>query len=168
MHSPSQATPPRLEPRANDSSARGVGFHAHEHTAIRTVSGHTGAFPIESAVKTLVFSANGRLILACCPAAARLSYADLARAAGTSRSALKPASEAELAQLGMVPGGAGPFSDATNVTLVLDADLADLPTLYCGSGNPSVTLELSQEQFRAACADATVASICAPPDRGGS
>lgn len=141
-----------------------VRYRLHEHEAAPTgAEAHalTG-FPLETSVKTLAFTiSDDSLVLAGIPGDARLSYGALAKALNISRSALAPADADVLRAVGMEPGGICPFSADDSTIVVLDAAIRRFNVVYCGSGSPSFTVEVSAEGFYTACGDASVASIAA-------
>jgi Cys-tRNA(Pro)/Cys-tRNA(Cys) deacylase len=137
---------PELVPVAAAALDRaGVSYRLHRHPPARTEADlHLTGLDIQTSAKTLAFTVpDGRIVLAAIPGPARLRYANLARALEVPRSALRPAGAAELDALGMEPGGVSPISDDPRVQLVVDAALVGAPVLYCGSGSPGASIEIS-------------------------
>lgn len=144
--------------------AVGATYRVHRHAAVLGAEDHaiSGLDP-ELSAKTLAFLiADDRLVLVAVPGLARLGYGQLARALGVSRSQLKAASAEQLERLGMQPGGVCPFSPDPSVQVVIDARVMGLPVVYCGSGDPRATIELTPEQLRLACPTAVIAEVTAP------
>jgi Cys-tRNA(Pro)/Cys-tRNA(Cys) deacylase len=128
--------------------AAGVDFAVHRHPPIRTHADleHLMAFPLERSVKTLVFSTPAdRVVLVAIPGFARISYGSLARAIGVPRGQLEPAPASVLERLGMEPGGASPICRAEGLTVVFDAVVPEMGTVYTGSGKASYTIEVAAD-----------------------
>lgn len=136
-------------------------YRLHWHEPVMRAEDHANSgLPLDSAAKTLAFRVDDEgLALVLLPASAKLAYGVLARALGTSRSRLKPASPADLSDLGMQPGGVCPFVDPGEATVVIDDGVLELPVIYCGSGTPRATVEITPEQLRRACPDALTMAI---------
>lgn len=144
----------------------GVAYRLHHHPPVRTEADlHLTGLDVRTSAKTLAFTLpDGRLVLAAIPGPARLRYGNLARALAVTRSALRPAGADRLAALGMEPGGVGPVADDPLVQLVLDSSLVGQPVLYCGSGLPEVSVELSATDLVAVSPGAVVADLCGDGD----
>lgn len=100
--------------------------------------------PTELLLKTMVFrTAEGVFVLAVLPVTARVNYGKLARAAGVPRSRLRQAAPEELGLLGMEPGGASPVCGAEDVVVIFDVAVADMGTVYCGSGRADRTVRIA-------------------------
>jgi Cys-tRNA(Pro)/Cys-tRNA(Cys) deacylase len=140
----------------------GIAYRLHHHPPVRTEADlHLTGLDVESSAKTLAFSLpDGRVVLAAIPGPARLRYGNLARALGVPRAALRPAGPEQLVGLGMEPGGVGPICDDPRVQLVLDASLTGIATLYCGSGLPEVSVELSAADLVQMSPAVLVADLC--------
>jgi len=144
-------------------SGAGVPFRLHEHPPARTEADlHLTGLDVDTSAKTLAFTLpDGRYVLAAIPGRARLRYGNLARALAVPRSALRPMQADELLELGMEPGGVSPVSADPRVTLVLDRSLLAHDVLYCGSGAPDVSVELSAVDLAALSPASTVlADLC--------
>lgn len=152
---------PRVPAAAAVLDQAGVTYRLHHHPPVRTEADlHLTGLDIQTSAKTLAFALpDGRIVLAAIPGPARLRYANLARAIGVSRSALRPAAPDQLAGLGMEPGGVGPVSADPRVQLVLDSSLADSPVLYCGSGLPEISVELAATDLLAISPGTLVADL---------
>lgn len=153
-----------------------VHYRLHHHVAIHGAGDNQLAgLPLEHGVKTLAFETAPRedgtaatLVLAAVPEHSRITYGPLARALGVSRSRLRPADPASLETVGMTAGGVSPIlpvsptSPSDRARVVIDDAVLELPVIYCGSGDPATTVELTPEALRALCKDAIIASIAAP------
>lgn len=140
-----------------------VPYRLHEHPPARTESElHLTGLDIDTSAKTLAFTLpDGRFVLAAIPGRARLRYGNLARALAVPRSALRPMQADELLELGMEPGGVSPICTDPRVTLVLDRSLLSHDVLYCGSGTPDASVELSAADLASLSPAATVlADLC--------
>jgi len=141
----------------------GVAFELHQHPPARNFDElHLTGLDVTTSAKTLAFSLpDGRVALAAIPGLARLKYSKLAAALSLSRSALRPATPEVLAELGMTPGGVAPFTTNTKAVLVVEATLTALPQLYCGSGSPELSVELSPAALLQAMPEAILFDLCA-------
>lgn len=151
-------------------SCAGVAYRLHHHPPARTEAElHVTGLDIHSSAKTLAFHLDdGRIVLAAIPGPARLRYGNLARALGVSRSALRPATPEDLADLGMEPGGVSPICDDASVLRVLHHTLLDHRVLYCGSGSPEVTVEIAAADLAALSPATTLADLCSDTARAGN
>ena len=151
-------------------SRAGVAYRLHHHPPPRTEAElHVTGLDTHSSAKTLAFRpADGRLVLAAIPGPARLRYGNLARALGVPRAALRPAPPEALADLGMEPGGVSPICDDARVLRVLHHTLLDHRVLYCGSGTPSVTVEIAAADLVALSPAATLADLCSDVAKPGN
>ncbi len=143
--------------------AAGIPHRLHRHPAARTEAElHLTGLDIDTSAKTLAFTLPGdRFVLAAIPGRARLRYGNLARALGVPRSALRPMQTGELLDLGMEPGGVSPVCADPRATLVLDRSLLAHDVLYCGSGTPEVSIEISTAALAALSPATTViADLC--------
>jgi Cys-tRNA(Pro)/Cys-tRNA(Cys) deacylase len=124
----------------------GIAFVLHEHTPVATVAEIVAAlpFPAEEHVKTLAFSAEGRIVLAALRGSDRLQFGRLARALEVGRDRIAPLSpERVREELGLEPGGVCPLADREDVTVLVDRRVLALPRSFCGSGRNDATLELA-------------------------
>lgn len=142
----------------------GVPYRLHEHPPARTEAElHLTGLDVDTSAKTLAFTLpDGRLVLAAIPGRARLRYGNLARALGVPRSALRPMPADQLQTLGMEPGGVTPLCTDPRVTLVLERGLLAHDVLYCGSGSPTVSVELASADLVTLFPDAVLADLVSP------
>ena len=124
-----------------------VPYTIHEHEAIRTVDEVVDKLPhlAPIMVKTIAFALkDGRIILVAIHGKDRIDYRKVAKAVGTNRRNVRSMSPDDvLATLGYKVGSVGPFILQENVFLLIDEHVAQMPTLNCGSGKTTATLELS-------------------------
>ena len=131
----------------------GIAFVLHEHEPVATVGEIVEAlpFPAEEHVKTLAFSADGRVVLAALRGSDRLHFGRLARAFGVPRDRLSQLPPERLREeLGLEPGGVCPLVDYDGVTVLVDARVVHLQRAFCGSGRNDATLELTPADLLAA------------------
>lgn len=146
-------------------TAAGVGFAVHLHPPIRGEADlHLTNLDWTTAVKTLAFELpDARLVLVGVPGPWRVKYGAIAQALGVSRAQLRPASAAQLRQLGMEPGGVSPVCADPGVILLLDASVPGMGRVYCGGGTPETTLEVDATDLLRIAARPVVAEIAEPP-----
>jgi prolyl-tRNA editing enzyme YbaK/EbsC (Cys-tRNA(Pro) deacylase) len=143
--------------------AAGVPFVRHDHEPVSSVAEIVEAlpYPAEQHVKTLVFDADGRIVLVALRGSDRLRFGPLARALGVARDRIAPLPpERVRSELGLEPGGVCPLVDAAGITVVLDRRVLDLSRAFCGSGRADATLELRATDL-AAVIGATVVDVAA-------
>jgi Cys-tRNA(Pro)/Cys-tRNA(Cys) deacylase len=92
--------------------------------------------------KTLVASADGRLVLAVVPVAADLDLKRLADAVGARRAELAPPVEAERAT-GSVIGGISPLAPRRSLPVIVDATALGYQTVLVSAGRRGLQLELA-------------------------
>lgn len=124
-----------------------VAYELHEHETVRTVAEVEAKLPflLDKMLKTVAFRLkDGRFILAGLRGHDRIDYRQLAAHFGVNRRAVASMSpEAVEAELGFEVGGVGPFALQPDVVVLLDAQLANVGTVYCGSGKNTVTLAIN-------------------------
>jgi Cys-tRNA(Pro)/Cys-tRNA(Cys) deacylase len=124
----------------------GIPFVLHEHRPVETVAEILEAlpFPAEQHVKTLVFAADDRIVLAALRGSDRLQFGRLARAAGVGRDRISPLPPERVEkELGLQPGGVCPIVDDQGPLVLVDGRVLELPLVFCGSGRNDATIELA-------------------------
>ncbi|MBZ0317849.1 MAG: YbaK/EbsC family protein [Anaerolineae bacterium] len=124
----------------------GVSFAIHEHEPYTNHQemGDKLPFPIEALLKTIAFRIKDSFwILAGIRAPDRADYKKLAEVFGVKRGNIVAGSLDEiLNDLGQEIGGVGPLSSRKNVKVIIDENLLNLGTVYCGMGRRDITLEI--------------------------
>ncbi|NDY71738.1 hypothetical protein DO021_08570 [Desulfobacter hydrogenophilus] len=142
-----------------------VTFRLHHHDPVVTVAQAKAIVPhlAVNLIKTIVFKIkDGPWILAGVNAPDRIHYKYLADIFGVNRKLIRAVSAPEVeAGLGFEIGGVGPFPVASDVAVILDQSLMDLPHVFCGSGRNTVTVEIAPGDL-AAAGQAKVAVIRKP------
>lgn len=123
------------------------------------------SFPPHVCVKTLAVTAMDVCFLVGLRLCDRLDFAKLAAAVGTDRSNLKILDRrAVLRTTGFPPGAIGPFSPSEQINVWLDQAIFGAPTVFCGSGDLNVVLEVSSAALLR-LPGVTVASLSSDSDR---
>jgi prolyl-tRNA editing enzyme YbaK/EbsC (Cys-tRNA(Pro) deacylase) len=107
-------------------------------------------------VKSLVFLAAGRPVVALVSGANRLDEALLAAAAGEP--VAKADAELARAATGYAIGGVPPFGHATAVPVFMDRDLLGHAVVWAAAGRPDSVFEIAPERLRE-LSGATVADL---------
>ncbi len=135
--------------------SHGVAYELHEHEPVRTVAEVETKLPflLDKMLKTVAFRVkDGRFILAGLRGHDRIDYRQLAAYCGVNRRAVASMSpDAVEAELGFEVGGVGPFVLQPEVIVLLDEQLAELGTVYCGSGKNTVTLAIDFADLLRVC-----------------
>jgi len=97
-------------------------------------------------VKSLVFVAGGRPVIALVSGANRLDENRLAAAAGDP--VLKADAETARTATGYAIGGVPPFGHATEVPVYMDRDLLGYPVVWAAAGRPDSVFEIAPERLR--------------------
>ena len=97
-------------------------------------------------VKSLVFTAAGRPVVALVSGPNRLDERKLAAIAGEPVG--KADAEAARAATGYAIGGVPPFGHATDVPVFMDHDLLQYPTVWAAAGRPDSVFEIDPERLR--------------------
>jgi prolyl-tRNA editing enzyme YbaK/EbsC (Cys-tRNA(Pro) deacylase) len=97
-------------------------------------------------VKSLVFVAGGRPVVALVSGANRLDEARLGAAAGGDVS--KADAETARAATGYSIGGVPPFGHATEVPVFMDSDLLGHRVVWAAAGRPDSVFEIAPERLR--------------------
>ena len=97
-------------------------------------------------VKSLVFVAAGRPVVALVSGANRLDERKLGAAAGEPVAK----ADAELARIatGYAIGGVPPFGHATDVPVFMDRDLLEHPVVWAAAGRPDSVFEIAPDRLR--------------------
>lgn len=123
-----------------------IAYELHEHEPVRTVAEVEAKLPflLDKMLKTVAFRVkDGRFILAGLRGHDRIDYRQLAAYCGVNRRAVASMSpDAVEAELGFEVGGVGPLALQPGVIVLLDEQLAEMGTVYCGSGKNNVTLAI--------------------------
>ena len=119
-------------------------------------------------VKSLVFVAGGRPVVALVSGANRLDERRLAKYAGEP--VLKADAETARTATGYAIGGVPPFGHATEVPVFMDRDLLGYAEVWAAAGRPDSVFEIAPDRLRelshATVADLKVgAASNAPPGR---
>jgi Cys-tRNA(Pro) deacylase len=113
-------------------------------------------------VKSLVFVAGGRPVVALVSGANRLDERRLAAAAGEP--VTKADAETARAATGYAIGGVPPFGHATDVPVFMDQDLMRYGVVWAAAGRPDSVFEIKPERLRN-LSNATVLDLSAADDR---
>ena len=97
-------------------------------------------------VKSLVFVAAGKPVVALVSGANRVDEGRLAAVAGAP--VTKADAEAVRRATGYSIGGVPPFGHATQVPVFMDRDLLDHPSVWAAAGRPDSVFEISPERLR--------------------
>ncbi|WP_447008046.1 aminoacyl-tRNA deacylase [Saccharothrix isguenensis] len=124
--------------------AAGVRFSSFTHVPIRTYEDieRELRLPADRLLKTLAFRTDEGFVLVSMPMVMPAGYGKIAKAAGVSRSKLRRAGDDDLAVLGMEPGGISPLTTLDGTTVLFHSTVADMGTVYCGSGRADETVEV--------------------------
>lgn len=131
---------------ANLLNSHNVAYKQHTHEPVHTIAEVEARLPFVQGkmLKTVAFRLkDGRFILAGLGGHDRIDYRKLAGHFGVNRRKIASLSPQEVeATLGFEVGGVGPFALQPNVVVLLDEQLAEMDTVYCGSGKNCITLEI--------------------------
>jgi Cys-tRNA(Pro)/Cys-tRNA(Cys) deacylase len=126
--------------------SHGVAYELYEHEPVHTVVEVEDKLPFlrDKMLKTVAFWVkDGRFILAGLRGHDRIDYRQLATHLGVNRRAVASMSpEAVEAELGFEVGGVGPFALQPDAHVLLDEQLTEMGTVYCGSGRNTATLAI--------------------------
>lgn len=132
-----------------------IPYQLHEHEPVRTVAEVEAKLPflLDKMLKTVAFQVkDGRYLLAGLRGHDRIDYRQLAAYCGVNRRAVESMSpEAVEAVLGFEVGGVGPFALQPEVIVLLDEQLAEMGTVYCGSGRNTATLAIDIADLLRVC-----------------
>lgn len=125
-------------------------------TRTATDAAHAIGCEVAQIVKSLVFVAGGRPVVALVSGVNRLDEKRLASAAGEP--VVKADPETARAATGFAIGGVPPFGHATEVPVFMDRDLLAHSVLWAAAGRPDSVFEISPERLRE-LSRATVADL---------
>jgi prolyl-tRNA editing enzyme YbaK/EbsC (Cys-tRNA(Pro) deacylase) len=115
---------------------------------------------VEQIVKSLVFVAGGRPVVALVSGGNRLDEARLAAVAGEP--VTKADAQIARAATGYAIGGVPPFGHATDVPVFMDRDLMGHGVVWAAAGRPDSVFEISPGRLRE-LSDAVVADLKVQP-----
>jgi prolyl-tRNA editing enzyme YbaK/EbsC (Cys-tRNA(Pro) deacylase) len=107
-------------------------------------------------VKSLVFTAGGRPVVALVSGANRLDEGRLEELAGGP--VAKADAETARRATGYSIGGVPPFGHATEVRVFMDRDLLGYPSVWAAAGRPDSVFEIEPERLRE-LSEATVSDL---------
>ncbi len=116
-------------------------------------------------VKSLVFLAAGRPVVALVSGANRLDESRLGAVAGEP--VTKADAEVARVATGYAIGGVPPFGHAGDVPVFMDRDLLGHKVVWAAAGRPDSVFEIDPERLRE-LSEATVADLKAEPPHPGS
>ena len=96
-------------------------------------------------VKSLVFVAGGRPVVALVSGANRVDEARLAEVAG--RPVVKADAESARVATGYAIGGVPPFGHANDVPVFMDRDLLAFPVVWAAAGRPDSVFEIAPDRL---------------------
>jgi Cys-tRNA(Pro) deacylase len=114
---------------------------------------------VDQIVKSLVFVAAGRPVVALVSGANRLDEKRLGALAGEP--VAKADAEMARTATGYAIGGVPPFGHATEVDVFMDRDLMRHPVVWAAAGRPDSVFEINPERLRE-LSSATVADLKIP------
>jgi Cys-tRNA(Pro)/Cys-tRNA(Cys) deacylase len=120
-------------------------LHAYEVDAKAASYGEAAAAALgvdpARVFKTLVATAEGRLVVGVVPVSASLDLKALAAAVGVRRAAMAEQAAAERAT-GYVVGGISPLGQRSRLRTVVDSSASRWPTVYVSAGRRGLQVEL--------------------------
>jgi prolyl-tRNA editing enzyme YbaK/EbsC (Cys-tRNA(Pro) deacylase) len=131
-----------------------------EGTRTATDAARAVGCDVAQIVKSLVFMAGGRPVLALVSGANRLDERRLGAAAGEP--VAKADAETARTATGYAIGGVPPFGHATEVPVFMDRDLLGHATVWAAAGRPDSVFEISPERLQE-LSGATVLDLKAEP-----
>ena len=130
----------------------GVDFRVHEYAHDPRAQEKGQSFGLEAAAelgldpdrvyKTLLASADGRLVVAVVPVSGRLDLKALARAVGAAKAAMADVRDAERAT-GYVAGGISPFGQKRPHPTVVDETVELWESVYVSGGRRGLDVEIA-------------------------
>ena len=121
-------------------------LHPYPHDPRSDAFGDEAATALDVApqrlFKTLIASADARLVCAVVPVAGRLDLKALAAAVGAKRAVMaEPAAAARAT--GYVVGGISPLAQKTRLPVVIDESASQYPTVFVSAGKRGLQVELA-------------------------
>lgn len=101
---------------------------------------------VEQIVKSLIFDADGELVLALTSGANQVDVDALAAAAGTAQCGRADADQVR-ATTGYAIGGVPPFGHDTNVRTWIDPHLLTMSTVWAAAGTPKTVFEIDPSEL---------------------
>jgi len=129
------------------AKAAGIAFRVHEyvHDPAHESYGLEAAEALGQdparVFKTLVASADGKLVVCCVPVTAQLDLKAAAAAAGARRAEMAGVREAERAT-GYVAGGISPLGQKRRLPTLVDESALAFETVYVSAGRRGLEIEL--------------------------
>ena len=117
-----------------------------EGTRTATDAAHAVGCEVGQIVKSLVFFAGGRPVVALVSGANRLDEARLATVAGAP--VAKADAEAARTATGYAIGGVPPFGHVTQVPVFMDRDLLAYAVVWAAAGRPDSVFEIDPQRLR--------------------
>lgn len=121
-------------------------FTLHSHPRVCTIEDAEKKVPhlTKNLLKTIVFKIkDSNWILAVIKGHDKINYKQLARAFGVNRKQIRIVSPDMVEQhLCFEVGGIGPFPVLENVKIIMDQELTQIGTIFCGSGKNTMTIEM--------------------------
>lgn len=117
-----------------------------EGTRTATEAARAVGCEVGQIVKSLVFTAAGKPVVALVSGANRVDERRLGAVAGEP--VAKAGAEAVRAATGYAIGGVPPFGHATDVPVFMDRDLLGHSRLWAAAGRPDSVFEISPERLR--------------------
>jgi Cys-tRNA(Pro)/Cys-tRNA(Cys) deacylase len=152
--------------RALDRLNIAYSLHSYEHNPRADSFGEEAANLLgvdpRQIFKTLIVSADGRLVCAVVPVAARLNLKALASTVGAKKAELADPAKAQRAT-GYVVGGISPIGHRSALPVVLDSSTQDFATVFVSAGKRGLQVELAP----AGLSEATAAITAAIATAGG-
>ena len=140
-----------------DESGHGIAVRRFpEGTRTATDAARAVGCELDQIVKSLVFTAGGRPVVALVSGPNRLDEGKLAALGGEPVG--KADAEAARAATGYAIGGVPPFGHATDVPVFMDRDLLNFATVWAAAGRPDSVFEIQPDRLRE-LARATVADL---------
>ena len=130
-----------------DGSGLGISVRQFpEGTRTATDAARAVGCDVAQIVKSLVFVAGGRPVIALVSGANRLDEKRLAAAAGEP--VIKADAETARTATGYAIGGVPPFGHATEVPVFMDRDLLGHAVVWAAAGRPDSVFEIAPERLR--------------------